>query len=150
MTPNLEGVGTQLLSTERRCDPFAVVGNSFRATQGSLILSAVLLLSGILLSDVSTPPEVVYADAFFVVTSLAVLSTLWWRRRGLVAALALGLLLVLRSVGDPDLMALFEGGGPGLVQDATLLLFVASSLVLLLSSYGTVILRRSGVLGESP
>ncbi len=95
------------------------------------------------------PQEVMYADAVVAVAGVAALVGLQLAGRGIALALGTGLVLVFRSIGDPDLMALFEGRTMGALETAILLLFVVTSLALLLSAYGALVLRRSRLTAEA-
>ncbi len=95
------------------------------------------------------PQEVVYADVVIAVAGVAALVVLQLAGRGIALALGSGLVLVFRSIGDPDLMELFEGGTMGALETAILLLLVVTSLVLLLSAYGALVLRRSRMTAEA-
>ncbi len=134
--------------TDAPCTAERIYASSFLWLAGAMAINALLLALGLVLGDGSTPPEVVGADiGFLTVTIILVPFVVRRTRLALYGALALGLALVMRTIGDPDLGAAFEDIGARVFEAGYFALFVSFAFVQTLSAYGAVVLRRTHVAG---
>lgn len=123
--------------------------NSFRWLTSALVINAFLLTYGLVSGDGSTPSEVVIADAVFLGFSIMLIPLSLKRSRwALGGSLFLGIILLLRSIGDPDFEAAFEEPLSTIPELAYLVTFTAFSFIQTLSSYGAFVLRRAGVIDD--